>query len=440
MKRRLLLLLLPFLLLPAARTVHAQPASSLGSALTAFAQGRYADVVALLGTAADRPPEATYLLARAHQELMQHGRAAALFAESDTTEARVLAAWGQSLLQLGQGRAALQRYERAYHADSADQRAALPLARLYAQAERWEAVETIYTRLVQADPGNPSFHAQLGLAYRALGRTDDALAHLERAHRLNPLSVEVPLHLSGLYVAADSLISARRVLERALEAQPEEPLLWRRRGEIALQELDPAVAVAAFRRALSAGDSSAATLRNLGAAYYMDEAYAEALPPLRASARLDSLYAMTFYYLGMTHKHLEQHDRAAAALEKAGLLFGQHNVADVHEALADVYRYQNRYEAAIAADRLALQLNPDKRAVLFHLATLYDEHYADPAPALRYYRQYLERVAGQTLRSDLLVMQAYAQRRIEEIERGEREKRFWQRRPAPPDTTRGQHP
>ena len=88
----------------------------------------------------------------------------------------------------------------------------MPLARLYTEADRWSEVKAIFTRLLDSDPENPFLHAQLGKAYRALDSTDAAIVHYERAHRLDPQSIEVPLSLSGVYIATGKLIAARRVM------------------------------------------------------------------------------------------------------------------------------------------------------------------------------------------------------------------------------------
>ena len=401
----------------------AQPELTGEAAQAAFARGDYEAVVALLDRAEAVPPGGHYLLGRAHQELLRHGQAADAFALADTADVRVLVAWGHSLDLLGRTSAALVRYERAYRQDSTDARAAMPLARLYAGAGRWGEVVPIFIRLLQGDEENPFLHAQLGKAYRALDSTDAAIVHYERAHRLDPQSVEVPLSLSAIYLAAEMTIAARRVMERALAQHPQHPALWRRRGQVALEEDAYEAAADAYGKALAYGDSSAVVYRNLGMAFYLDGRYEAAAEPLRTSVRVDSLHAPTAFYLGVTEEQLGRHAEARRYLERAATLYGQAKLAEVHAQLAETHRSLGDYPAAVQADRLALRLNPKKTEILFHLATLYDEHYVDPSTALAHYELFLRSGA-----EAYPLRQAWAARRVEEIEAAA----FFRRRPLRP--------
>ena len=387
-----------------------------------FARGDYQTAIALLDSAAALPPDGYYLLGRAYQELLRHDRAADAFRRADTADVRVLAAWGHSLDRLGRTPDALACYEQAYRRDSTDARAAMPLARLYAEADRWSEVKAIFTRLLDSDPENPFLHAQLGKAYRALDSTDAAIVHYERAHRLDPQSIEVPLSLSGVYIATGKLIAARRVMERALERHPRHPALWRRRGKVAQEEEMYDVAVEAFQNALAYGDSTAAAFRDLGMAFYLGGDYEHAAAPLRRSYQADSTHAATAFYLGVTEQQLGRHEAALHCLSAATVLYGKDKLAEVYVQLAETHRNREDYSEAVGADRLALRLNPEKTDVLFHLATLYDEYYADPATALVHYKLFLRTGSAYPLR------QAWAARRVKEIEEAE----FFRGRPVRP--------
>ena len=400
----------------------AQPELAWEKAQRAFANGDYQTAIALLDSVETPTSEGYYLLGRAYQELLRHDRAADTFHHADTADARVLIAWGHSLDRLGRTPDALARYEQAYRQDSTDARAAMPLARLYAEADRWSKVKTIFTRLLEGDPNNPFLRAQLGNAYRALDSTDAAIVHYERAHRLDPQSIEVPLNLSGVYLATGKLIAARRVMERALERHPRHPALWRRRGKVAQEEEMHDVAVEAFQNALAYGDSTAAAFRDLGMAFYLNGDYEHAAAPLRTSFRADSAHAATAFYLGVTKQQLGRHDAALRYLSAATVLYGKSKLAEVYVQLAETRRSRDEYPEAVRADRLALRLNPEKTDVLFHLATLYDEYYADPATALAHYKLFLQTGATYPLR------QAWAARRIKEIEEAE----FFRGRPVRP--------
>ncbi len=424
--RRLLILALfgLVLILPAL----AQSAETLRDVRTLFAEGDYGAVVARLETArAEAPlsPEGLRLLGLAYQTRMQHGRAIETLRLADTTDVRVHAALARSLEKLGRKREALEAYRTAYRMDSTRQSLAAALARLYAEAGRWPTARTLYERLVAHDPENGFLHARLAAAYRALDSTELAIIHYERARRLIPKSVTVYLNLSAVYVNSEHLISAWRVVDAGVAELPEEPELWRRRGEVALKREEYPEAQTSFEQALALGDSSALTLRNLGATHYLRNHLPEADSLLTWAFATDSTDAMTAFYLGTVKQYEQEYEAALDYLHRAAELMGQEALADVHAQIAATYDQMDRDGDAIRAYRLTQSLAPDRPEVLFHLAALYDAYYADPSTALEQYETFLARAEE----GKLPEMEAYARQRVREI----RERLFFEagRRAAP---------
>lgn len=373
--------------------------------------GRYQQAIDVLEASDSLSTSEHFLMGRAYQALYQHRQAVQHFARADTTTPQVLIAWGQSLRELGQTSAARHRYEHAYQADSTNLRVAAPLAALYADRDRWPEVRTIYRQLLHDDPDNPVLLTRLATAYHAMDSIQAARIYYERALQYNPKNVKGTLRLSSLHLTQDSLAAAQRVIAQILRHYPNHPTLRKRQGVIAFQAQRYPRSIAAFQRTLALGDSSAVTLRKLGIALFMMGQPKPATRRLRSAHQVDSTNATTVFYLGMAEHQLGHYDAAQTALEEATRLMGQSTLADVYEQLADVYKQQHAFEPAIRADRLALQLNPEKDAVLFHLATLYDEYYADPTPALRYYQKFLKCVPEEAFRP----MQEYARQRVESI-------------------------
>ncbi len=425
MKRLLFTVLFSLVLaFPAA----AQPAETLREVRTLFAEGDYRAVVERLEAArAEAPlsPEGLRLLGLGYQARMQHERAVETLSLADTTDARVRAALARSYEKLGRRREALDAYRAAYRMDSTNQSLAAGLARLYADAGRWAPVRALYERLVARDPENGFLHARLAAAYRALDSTDLAIIHYERARRLIPKSVTVYLNLSSVYFNSERLISAWRVVDAGVAELPEEPELWRRRGEVALKREEYPEAQTSFEKALALGDSSALTLRNLGATHYLRNHLPEADSVLTWAFATDSTDAMTAFYLGMVKQYEQEYDAALDYLHRAAELMGQSALADVHAQIAATYDQMDRDAEAIRAYRLTQSLDPDRPEVLFHLAALYDAYYADLSTALKQYEAFLARVEE----GKLPEMESYAQQRVREI----RERLFFEagRQPTP---------
>lgn len=394
-----------------------------------ISEGAYAEAVELLEPSGFTNPDAANLLGQAYQAMLRHDRAVTAFERADTTNLRILSNLGESLERIGQPDAAEARYRSAYRKDSTNQAVAASLARMLGDREQWGDVADIYKRLLEEDPDNSYLHAQLGTAYAQLGIADSAIVHYERAHQLDNRNVRVVLALTKVYYDNDYLLSAKRVVDRALDERPRDPALWKRRGEVALAEEEYLDATDAFRAVLTYGDStSAVDLRNFGIAQYLNGDFMGALEAHQKAYAADSLDALTAFYLGASHQQLQHFDEALYYLQKASILSGRESIADIESRIANTYDQMNRSADAIRSYRLALNLDPRRNDLLFHLAALYDEYYADPSTALKQYEAFLD-----TVREDQMPqLQNYARQRVAEI----KEQQFFGKSGAPkPDTS-----
>lgn len=93
-----------------------------------------------------------------------------------------------------------------YH-DQGDGAAALPLA----------------MRLVREAPGNANYQRLVGVSYRFLGEIEKAIARFDTALRLNPKLVEAWLDRISIETGIQRHDKALEIVERAIEALPEEP-------------------------------------------------------------------------------------------------------------------------------------------------------------------------------------------------------------------------
>ncbi|MFQ5569851.1 MAG: tetratricopeptide repeat protein [Rhodothermales bacterium] len=413
-----LLLLLSLGLTPPAR---AQSPAALRTAQIQVARGDYTAAAAGLETVAPEAlsAEGAYLLGRCYQALLQYDRAVAAFERADTSKIAVLTEWGRSLERLGHPDEAEARYRAAYRQDSTNHTVAANLARLLSDRQAWDEVAAIYERLLKDDTENSYLHAQLGTAYARLDSTDQAIIHYERAHALNLCNIKVVLALTKVYYDIEYYTSARRVLDRALNERPRHAALWRRSGEIALKEETYELAVEAFGYALQySPDTLALDLSKLGASYYLLGDFDSARTALQQSFDLDDQDAMTAFYLGMAYQQGQHYDDALTYLNYAADLLGDGLLSDIHARIGNTYDQMDQHGEAIQSYRLSLNLQPDRTEVLFHLAALYDEYYADKATALEQYQRFLEQVEE----DQLTQMQRYAQRRVNEI----REQQFFE--------------
>ncbi len=278
--------------------------------------------------------------------------------------------------------------------DSLHSSASQALAEVYRRAQRWSKARAQYARLVRADASNGRWWARLGQCNLGLNQTERARRHFGKAHRRVPQSAEVALSLSRLHRAAGHLDAARRVVDTTLTHQSGDPRLWRRRADLAFERENLKRARRAYVQTLATGDSSATVYRRIGLADVRRQQYARALPFLRRSLRRDSSHARTTLYLGVTYLRLDSLRRASRYLQNT---IDQEASGPITDALAHqgaTYSRRGNVSAALEAYKTARRLRPGRAELDFRLATVYDEHYRDKAPAARYYRRFLRAHEG----------------------------------------------
>jgi len=141
-----------------------------------------------------------------------------------------------------------------------------------------------FLRALEREPGLVKAHDNLGLAYEALGRNDEARASFEEAVRLNRLSADrspwPPLNLGLLLVRLDDVGPAEALFREAAEA-------------------DPTFAPARYQLGLR--------LERAGRE-------AEAVAEIQEAARLDPAYAEAQYALARLYRRRGDVERADRAL------------------------------------------------------------------------------------------------------------------------------
>jgi len=195
----------------------------------------------------------------------------------------------------------------------------------------WAGARADLERARSLNPGSPGillYHASL---LAALGRLPEAIIALQEAAVIDPLSADIPVWLSAVYLGTGQVALAEAAATRALEISPEHGRAARNLGfALALQDRLPE-ARAAFRRSTNRifvrmGDVMVE--HALGHAAESQRALDEILAPpgvLQWSYQVAELYAWrgeadrAFEWLGLA---VEQHDAGLIYLKYDPLLRG----------------------------------------------------------------------------------------------------------------------
>ncbi len=93
-----------------------------------------------------------------------------------------------------------------------------------AEARRqWEIAKTHLTRWIELDPDNASAQQRMGIALFHLGKEQESLARFREARQLDEKAVQPELALARLYDEAKKRDVAKRLVEAAVKAAPNDP-------------------------------------------------------------------------------------------------------------------------------------------------------------------------------------------------------------------------
>jgi TolB-like protein/Tfp pilus assembly protein PilF/tRNA A-37 threonylcarbamoyl transferase component Bud32 len=181
----------------------------------------------------------------------------------------------------------------------------------------WAAAERGFRRALQLNPSLSECHEQYAWYLAAQGRLEEALAEMNRAHELDPLSLLVNTGVGGILMYKRQTDEAIAQNRRTLELKPDFVVAHYGLGQMYMQAGRAQDAIDSFRTALSLSGESPRILADLGHAYARAGRRQEAL---RALARWRKATAGAF-----TREEQEAHVRAAlgereqafALLEKA---------------------------------------------------------------------------------------------------------------------------
>ena len=181
----------------------------------------------------------------------------------------------------------------------------------------WVASEQHYLRAIELNPSYPTAHHWYGYDYLAtMGRIPEAIAELERAHHLDPLSLIIVTTLGTVYDFARQYERAREYYDRVLEMEPRFVRAHFSAGRSFLHQKRCAEAIAMFEKARELMPSSPVPLALLAHAYNVAGARAEADRLRQALERSRLTCCVPSYLLARAHLSFD-HDLAFAFLEKA---------------------------------------------------------------------------------------------------------------------------
>lgn len=273
-----------------------------------------------------------------------------------------------------------------------------------------EALEKI-SAAIAVNPAAAPFHGNLGTAYQALGRLDEAVAAYREAVRLDPSYADAHNNIGALYEKRAQYRAAVDSYRAALAARPDFVEASSNLGQLLRRAGEYKEAVQLLSRAIELGAKDGATHRALGMALARLDRNDEAIAALRRAIAIDPSDHEAHNQLGnrLRHKGLpreaEESYRTALRLKP--------DYVDAHNNLGNMFYRVGKLDEAEACYREALRLKPDYADGYGNLGIVhmgmgrYEEAVATLREALRLRPIYPEAVSN--LSQALLVMGAFAE-------------------------------
>ncbi len=198
----------------------------------------------------------------------------------------------------------------------AEAHAALAYIRTYYDWD-WRDAGKEFELALKLDPNNASLRHRYSRYLSSVGRTDEALVHMQRARELDPLSLIIQANVGVINYFGRHFDEALRQLQQLAAAEPEFPVAHWGIGLAREQLGDMDGALASFQKAAELTERGTNVLASMGRAYGASGKPDEARKILQELAARAKQRYVPSYQIALVHAGLGDKDKAFEYLEKA---------------------------------------------------------------------------------------------------------------------------
>jgi protein O-GlcNAc transferase len=274
---------------------------------------------------------------------------------------------------------------------------ALQLAVQHHQARQLAEAEHIYRQILQASPNHPEALHLLGLIAHQVGKSEIAIEYMERSIQLDPTKAEFYINLAEVYRALQRTDAAIAAWKKVFELNPQYLVSRIEQGSACLAQQQIEVALQCFEQVWNIPLDLPFTIQyrplilktslQWALALHAQDRIAPAMRCLQQVITLEPGFAEGYNLLGVM---LQQNGDAEAGTNYfQQAIQRKPELAEAHYNLGLAFTKQNRTEDAAFAIQRAIELNPNFEAAFNTLGTI--EHaQKNYANAEKAYRRCLE--------------------------------------------------
>ncbi|MBV6624259.1 MAG: tetratricopeptide repeat protein [Rivularia sp. (in: Bacteria)] len=189
----------------------------------------------------------------------------------------------------------------------------------------------------------------------ALSQSEEAIAALEEATRLKPDFFAAWKYLGENYRKLKQLDKALVAINKAIELQPQNPILYNQKYWVLFELKDDVSAEAAITEAIKLGPR-AAFYSSRGTLYHVNQKWDLAIANYNRAIQINPEYAMTYHYRTIFYESREKWDLAIADYGK--LIELKPKSSQYYSSRARLYEIQGKWDLALADYNKAIQVNP----------------------------------------------------------------------------------
>jgi TolB-like protein/Tfp pilus assembly protein PilF len=206
----------------------------------------------------------------------------------------------------------------------------------------WTGAEAEFKRALQLNPNYATAHQYYAEYLALVNRIPESIAHIERAHELDPYSLIIVTERSYPLQWARKWDEALKQIDKALEMEPNFTLAVFYAARCHLQKGDFDKAISLSRKAVELSGGSPLTVAGLGYAYAAAGKQAQAREVLRKLTKEAQKGSVPPYLIATIHIGLGEDDEALRWLEKA---------YEKHDWLLVILKMDPRFDRVRADER-----------------------------------------------------------------------------------------
>lgn len=334
-----------------------------------------------------------FRLGKAYQQLDQNGKAIENYKKAkqfNPNSTATLLNLSSCLYSSGNYPNAEQELLKLQQLDTNNYSVNLLLAKTFSVQNKYKQSLEIYSKLSQQDSLNPNIHKQMGNIKRRMQNFIGSLASYMKANELNPKDLSVIVHIVQQLYEMQAYQQAIGYINNGLNEFPNNTTLLKKKAQIliGLEWYDNALTI--LKELKSKHQLITSENRQLGICYMQTRQYEAALKAFNDCGPSFEKDPMINFHTGICYARLDQHEKGIKYLENALFYVTPPIEASMHLFLAKSYGANRQFEKAVASYKKHFEMDNTNPAILYDIATSYEEFGNNKTKALAYYTKFMQ--------------------------------------------------